>query len=130
MKMTILVATNNSKISSNRSSSSNITSSNNDTSDKSTSRSKSSSSSSITSSTDHPTTNTGPSDNRSYSEVSQIQGPWLTPKRELKKLKKKKRNEDLLETRNQQSSPVLKAAKLESGVTLYIQNIHMAEGCD
>ena len=119
--------TNNSKICSNRSSSSNIKSSNNDTSDKSTS---SSSSSSITSSTDHPTTNTGPSDNRSYSEVSQIQGPWLTPKRELKKLKKKKRNEDLLETRNRQSSPVLKAAKLESGVTLYIQNIHMPEGCD
>ena len=119
--------TNNSKISSNRSSSSNITSSNNDTSDKSTS---SSSSSRITSSTDHPTTNTGLSDNRSYSEVSQIQGPWLTPKRELKKLKKKKRNEDLLETWNRQSSPVLKAAKLDSGVTLYIQNIHMPEGCD
>ena len=36
----------------------------------------------------------------------------------------------LQETRKQQSSPVLKAAKLEPGVTLYIQNIHMPVGCD
>ena len=40
------------------------------------------------------------------------------------------KNELLQETRKQQSSPVLKAAKLEPWVTLYIQNIHMPVGCD
>ena len=62
--------------------------------------------------------------------MSQIQGPWLTPKHAVKKLKKKMKNELLQETRKQQNSPVLKAAKLEPGVTLYIHNIHMHVGCD
>ena len=62
--------------------------------------------------------------------MSQIQGPWLTPKHAAKKLKKKMKNELLQEPRKQQNFPVLKAAKLEPSVTLYIQNIHMPLGCD
>ena len=56
--------------------------------------------------------------------MSQIQGPWLTPKHAVKKIKNKMKNELLQETRKQQSSPVLKAAKLEPWVTLHTEHPH------
>ena len=37
------------------------------------------------SSSAHPTTSTESGEDRTYSEVSQIQGPWLTPKHAVKK---------------------------------------------
>ena len=104
-------------------------SSSNSSSNGSSNISKNSSSGSISSSA-HPTTSTESGEDRTYSEVSQIQGPWLTPKHAVKKFKKKMENELLQETRKQQNSPVLKAAKLEPGVTLYIHNIHMHVGSD